>query len=270
MPHDRKGREPAMIFCQDHWNPEWYSQGSDFQCQVTKRILQGLDFTFGDRLLDIGCGDGRVTRDIAGTNPHLKVLGLDPSGGMILHAQEEHRNTPNLTFVNGDIQTYAPDEPFDFIVSFWALSWLTDHTEASLRIRAALKHGGRCFLLVPTNNPILFSTIANLQALPQWKSLLAGVPNPVNSASLDLYRPLFQDCGSVRQERFSCKFLDADALPRYLKGWLPHLKRLSGMQQREFLELFVADYNRSLAFAGETENSVSFDCVLVDGFGVEA
>lgn len=259
-----------MITATNHWNPEWYTEGSDFQCQTTKRILRHLDFTTGQRLLDIGCGDGRITRGIAEAHPHLQVVGLDQSEQMVSFAQKEHQAMPNLTFVAGDIQTFVAATPFDYIVSFWALSWLTDHEGASIRIRAALKPGGRCFLLVPTNNPQLFTAIADLMALPRWKDLLDDIPNPVNTASLTKYRALFPDCGKLRQERFSCRFKDAAALGQYVKGWLPHLKRLSNAHQKDFLARFVAHYNLALAVAGGDENTVSYDCVLVDDFGTEA
>jgi trans-aconitate 2-methyltransferase len=259
-----------MISVQDHWNPVWYAEGSEFQWQITKRILQRLDFSTGERFLDIGCGDGRVTRGIAEAHPRLQVVGLDQSERMISFAQEEHQATGNLAFVAGDIQTFVPDTPFDYIASFWALSWLADHAKAAHRIRTALKDGGRCFLLVPTNNAQLFNTIEGLLGLPPWKDLLAGIPNPVNTTSLAMYRDLFSGCGSVRQERFACQFHDAGALATYVRGWLPHVKVLSKAQQNDFLSLFVTDYNRAQVTSGGEENTVSYDCVLVDGFRADA
>ena len=255
-----------MIPSQDHWNPVWYSEGSEFQWQITNSILQRLEFTAGSRILDIGCGDGWVSRAIAEAHPSLEVVGLDQSEKMVSFAKEEHKAIGNLAFVAGDIQAFVPDKHYDYIVSFWALSWLADHAKAAHQICAALKEGGRCFLLVPTNNIQLFNGIERMLSMPPWKELLTGIPNPVNTASFVMYRDLFSGIAVVHQKRFACRFKDGAALAMYVKGWLPHLKALSADQHNDFLTRFVTDYNRGQATTGGEENTVAYDCVLVDGF----
>jgi trans-aconitate 2-methyltransferase len=248
----------------DHWNPGWYRDGSDFQRQVASRLLRTLSFPETGRVLDIGCGDGQITAWIAETYPRLQVMGLDRSSSMIAFAQVQHRTVGNLGFIRADIQGFEAEAPFDLIVSFWALSWLSDHAVGARRIRKALKSGGQVLLLIPINNPLLFRTIGTLESQSPWREALAGIGNPINTASLETYSEHFPGL-TVREERFRREFPDSEAFAMHLKGWLPHVQALEGADQRAFLEQFVATYHSLSGMSGLGKNTVFYDCIIVEG-----
>lgn len=87
-----------------HWNPSWYVEGSSFQRDIAFEVLTHLDLSAAHRILDLGCGDGMITRRVAILNPQAKVRGLDLSKDMVDFAKAAHRGLPNLEFIQDDIQ----------------------------------------------------------------------------------------------------------------------------------------------------------------------
>ena len=100
------------------------------------------------RLLDIGCGPGRLDRALAAARPELQVVGLDSSDGMIRGAGRGPR-LPNLEFLRSSVEDADFHEEFDF-----ALAVLTfHHWEEPVRgleaVYRALKPGGRFWIYEP-------------------------------------------------------------------------------------------------------------------------
>jgi trans-aconitate 2-methyltransferase len=104
-----------------------------------------LELNGTERVLDIGCGDGRITVEIARRLESGSVLGIDPSTHMIDFAKA-HFADPNLAFAVGDAAALPYRGEFDLAVSFNALHWVRDQNAALRGIRAALKPTGRAFL----------------------------------------------------------------------------------------------------------------------------
>jgi trans-aconitate 2-methyltransferase len=82
------------------WNPEDYAKNSDAQLQWARSLTQNLNLASYQSILDVGCGDGKITADFAATVPQSRVVGIDSSLEMIAYAQEKYpvSQYPNLTF----------------------------------------------------------------------------------------------------------------------------------------------------------------------------
>ena len=78
------------------WNAELYREHSSLQQAMAAEVLQAIKLTSSDRVLDIGCGDGRITSEIARRVPNGCVVGVDASSNMIELASQNIR--PNLHF----------------------------------------------------------------------------------------------------------------------------------------------------------------------------
>jgi trans-aconitate 2-methyltransferase len=63
------------------WNPENYRLHSSQQQKWAREILARLELRGDERILDLGCGDGKVTAEVARRVPHGQVVGLDSSQG---------------------------------------------------------------------------------------------------------------------------------------------------------------------------------------------
>ena len=73
------------------WDGATYRQVSRLQDWLAERALAGIEFPAARRVLDIGCGDGRVTARIAARLPDSTVVGIDRSAGMLAAAQTAQR-----------------------------------------------------------------------------------------------------------------------------------------------------------------------------------
>lgn len=130
------------------WNAELYRERSSLQQTMGAEVLQALDVTSSERVLDVGCGDGRITSEIARRVPQGCVVGVDASSNMIELASQ--RAGPNLRFEVADARTLPFIDEFDLVVSFNALHWIQQQDLALASIHRSLKPGGTAHLrLVP-------------------------------------------------------------------------------------------------------------------------
>ena len=64
------------------WDAAGYSRISSLQAAMAKEVLALLDLNGSERILDVGCGEGKITAEIASRVPRGSVVGIDPSHDM--------------------------------------------------------------------------------------------------------------------------------------------------------------------------------------------
>jgi trans-aconitate 2-methyltransferase len=130
------------------WDAKAYSERNALQKWLADSHLAQLELDGTERVLDVGCGDGKVTAEIARRLKTGSVLAIDPSTRMIAFAQAHFARLeyPNLVFAVGDATALTYRREFDLIISFNALHWVRDQGAALRAIRAALRPTGRAFL----------------------------------------------------------------------------------------------------------------------------
>jgi trans-aconitate methyltransferase len=101
-------------------------------------LIELLQPRAGERILDLGCGTGQLTAEIARSG--AEVTGLDYSSDML---EQARRNFPAIPFVLGDATTFSLAEPFDAVFSNAALHWVRDHDATVEAITRALRPSGR-------------------------------------------------------------------------------------------------------------------------------
>jgi SAM-dependent methyltransferase len=101
----------------------------------------------GMSVLDVGCGTGAITADIARVvGPNGRVVGLDRDESLLVIARGDHV-LANLRFVYGDILTFAFDESFDIVTAARALQWINPPELATSRMVQAAARGGKIVAL---------------------------------------------------------------------------------------------------------------------------
>ena len=101
----------------------------------------------GMSVLDVGCGTGAITADIARiVGPNGQVIGLDRDESLLLPASQDHA-LPNLRFVQGDILNFQLDESFDIITAARVLQWISSPDVAISRMVQAAARGGKIVVL---------------------------------------------------------------------------------------------------------------------------
>ncbi|MFC7616533.1 class I SAM-dependent methyltransferase [Actinokineospora soli] len=115
---------------------------SGFNHDVLDRVREN------DRVLDLGCGNGQLTRLAAARARH--AVGVDLSGPMLARARAD-ADVPNVEFVQGDAQVHPfPAAAFDLAVSRFGVMFYADPVAAFANVRRALVPGGRLALLAMT------------------------------------------------------------------------------------------------------------------------
>src|SRR4029079_10816167 len=120
------------------WNADLYDKSHSFVWKFGAALLELLEPKTGERILDLGCGTGALTAQIAAAG--AEVVGIDSSPQMV---EQARRSFPNLRFETGDARTFAIDGTFDAVFSNAVLHWVKEPEQAVVRIRAALRPGGR-------------------------------------------------------------------------------------------------------------------------------
>ena len=115
---------------------------------MAQEVLALLDLKDSERILDVGCGDGKITAEIASRVPRGSVVGVDPSSDMIGFARSHFgpATRPNLKFQVADARRLPFQNEFDLVVSFNALHWIPDQDAALGSIHSALISGGNAQL----------------------------------------------------------------------------------------------------------------------------
>jgi len=118
-----------------------YKKASAHQKEWANKILGELQFTGNETILDLGCGDGVITDQLAGMVPDGEVLGIDASEGMIKTALQGKKHE-NVAFELKDINELDYSNTFDSIFSNATLHWILDHRKLLKNTFRALKSGG--------------------------------------------------------------------------------------------------------------------------------
>src|SRR5215472_3101278 len=112
-----------------HWNSKLYQESHSFVWQYGQDVLKLLAPQAGERILDLGCGTGQLTADIARSG--AEVLGVDYSAEMIAGAR---KNFPAIRFEVAEASCLGFEEAFDAVFSNAVLHWVRDHLGATASI----------------------------------------------------------------------------------------------------------------------------------------
>jgi ubiquinone/menaquinone biosynthesis C-methylase UbiE len=160
------------------------------------RNLLGL-LKKGIRVLDVGCGSGAITNDIARRiAPGGHATGIDISEDLIAVAKKRYMEIKNISFHVGDIYHYPPTEKFDLITSARVLQWLDHPKEALMKMKTLLSNSGGISILDYNHEKIMWtphipeSMHYFYSAFLQWRKD-AGFDNAI----ADNLRQMFQETG---------------------------------------------------------------------------
>jgi len=119
------------------WDPESYAQNAAFVPQLGSGVIEWLDPQPGERILDLGCGDGQLTVRIAASG--ATVTGLDASAKMVAAARARGVNADK-----GSAEKLPyPDHTFEAVFSNAALHWIRGQDDMLAQVHRVLRHGGR-------------------------------------------------------------------------------------------------------------------------------
>jgi trans-aconitate methyltransferase len=111
------------------WDAADYERHSSAQRRWARELIDKLGLRGDEALLDVGCGDGKVTAEIAARLRNGFAVGIDSSEEMIGLARSRYPAAahPNLSFVLGDARSLPFRDGFSAVFSNAALHWVRDH-----------------------------------------------------------------------------------------------------------------------------------------------
>jgi trans-aconitate 2-methyltransferase len=126
------------------WDAATYDRVADPQTRWGSVVLDRLPLRGDERVLDAGCGSGRVTAQLLERLPDGEVVALDGSPAMIDEARRRLGTDPRVSFIVADLLAPLPVEPpVDAILSTATFHWITDHDRLFRNLAAVLRRGGR-------------------------------------------------------------------------------------------------------------------------------
>lgn len=213
------------------WDPARYQKNAAFVPELGAGVMEWLAPEPGEAVLDLGCGDGVLTRKLAETG--AAVIGVDASAALVAAARDRGLDVQVM-----DGQALELDRCFDAVFSNAALHWMTDPDAVIRGVHAHLKPGGRFVGEFGGKD-----NVARIRAALEAELAARGVdPAPYNPwyfPDEDDYRARLEAAGfSVdRIERFE----RPTPLPGDVVGWLhtfaeSYLKAVPESDRAVFLE----------------------------------
>jgi SAM-dependent methyltransferase len=203
----------------------------------TRALLERVGPELGERVLDLGCGGGDVTRELARrVGPAGSALGVDQDGVALQIAWKEARaaGLDNIRYVEGDLlaeaSPWAAERPFDLAYARFVLSHLADPDGVLSRIHAAIRPGGRLVV-----EDVDFS------------GHFCHPPSAAYTRYVDLYRQAARlrnadaDIGPSLPARLKAAgFIDADVSIAQTAGWTGPVKLIAALTMEAITDAVAA------------------------------
>jgi len=216
------------------WNAESYQRVSAPLEAMGREVLDRLELRGDERVLDAGCGTGRVTAALLERLPRGEVVAVDGSPAMVAEARE--RLGPRADVRVADLTELELEAPVDAILSTATFHWIADHDRLFERLFAALKPGGR--LVAQCGGE---GNVAAVQAAIDraGEPSLAGWPGPWNFASPEATAERLERLGFTDVQTWPQSVrVEPDDLREYLATVIlgSHLERVAPERRDAFVE----------------------------------
>jgi trans-aconitate 2-methyltransferase len=233
------------------WNAADYAANSIVQQSWARELIAKLHLRGDEHILDVGCGDGKVTAEIANAVPRGSVTGADASPQMIEFAKKTFPagKFPNLRFRVMDARKIKFERQFDLVFSNAALHWVDDH-EAILRgVASVLKPGGRLIVSCggKGNAHDVFLALRPEMRLKRWSKFFRRMPMPYFFYAPGNYEKWLPKSGFKTN---ALKLAPKDATYNGTQGfaawlrttWIPFVQRVPEHVREEFIAAVTQRY----------------------------
>jgi SAM-dependent methyltransferase len=192
----------------DYWNGRsadaWVTGADRFDSMLAPfghRVLAAAVLQEGERVLDVGCGNGAISLEAArAVGPSGRVTSLDLSAPMLAVARKRAEEEGiDVDFVQGDAQTASFDRPFDVVISRFGVMFFDDPVSAFANLARATRPGGRlsfvCWREFLANEWVAVPSMAMVAHVGIPELPEPGAPGPFALADPERTRDLLDSTG---------------------------------------------------------------------------
>ncbi len=233
------------------WNAADYAAHSSGQLVWALELIGKFNLQGWESVLDLGCGDGKVTALLAEAVPKGHVIGIDNSDKMIDLARDRYPpfENGNLLFQVMDAADLSFAKQFDVIFSNAVLHWVPDQLAVLQGVKKVLRPGGRLLFQMGGrgNAATVIALLDQMIASDPWKSYFDDFLFPYTFPGPTEYKNWLLMAGlkPVRTELIpkQMRHLGESGLAGWIRTtWLPYLERLTIRRQESFVDEFVQRY----------------------------
>ena len=247
----------------DSWDPKQYDKFEREREQPFYDLLDLVQPAAGMRVVDLGCGTGKLTRVAHQRFDAIDTTGIDRSASMLATIQAGPL-PPGLHFEVGTIETFVANRGradgaasgYDLILSNAALHWVEHHDALLPRLYEALAPSGQLAFQVPAQHDGLSHRVAEeLTEVEPFRSGFDGWHRPQPVLAPDAYARLLYRCGfsdpKVRLIVYPHILKSRDEVVEWMKGTLLTEYQRHLPPGSDLFERFVEAYRRRLMDALE-------------------
>ncbi len=233
------------------WDSADYALHSAAQFDWARELISKLHLTGDETLLDIGCGDGKITASLARLLPRGSVTGIDSSENMVMYAKTHYSNAEyrNLTFQIMDATDLRYEDHFDVVISSATFHWIQDHISVLAGIKRCLKKTGRTLFQMGGrgNAREMIQVMDAIIEDRAWRPYFTRFIFPYWFYGPDEYRVWLADVGLEAQRRAVRVRLagESEGLAGWIRtAWLPYVERVPRSLRESFISEIVSRYLR--------------------------
>jgi trans-aconitate 2-methyltransferase len=218
------------------WDAATYDRVSEPQVRWAVPVIERVDGEGLARLLDAGCGSGRVTEMLLERFPGVEIVAVDASASMVREARARlERFGKRVSVVEADLAHPLPDVgEFDTVFSTAVFHWIGDHAALFSNLAAVMSRGGRLVAQWGGGRNIE-SVIAALREVGD------GWTGPWNFATVEETRARLLDAGFTDPDVWThddpADFESREALEEFMRTAIlgAHLERIQPKQRDAFV-----------------------------------
>ncbi|MEW6109402.1 MAG: methyltransferase domain-containing protein [Nitrospirota bacterium] len=186
------------------WDAGMYDAAHSPQTDAGRELIAMSCVKADDSILDIGCGTGTLTIELARLAHKGKVVGIDPSIEMLEMAREKTLSAGNIALINIPAQKLDFKEEFDLVYSNSALQWIKEQEDVIARAYMTLRPNGRVAIQMPAKDFCweLMENINSAIAFLGLESRYKKMESPWRFPLKEEFAGLIKDAGFVNVNVF--------------------------------------------------------------------
>ena len=244
------------------WDAESYDAVKAPQVDAGRELISMAGIGETDSVLDIGCGTGKLTIELARLASKGFVTGIDPSEDMLKRARESLEGTENIRFLRIAAEEMDFAAQFDVAFSNSALQWVKNQRKALDLTHRSLKQGGRTAFQLPAKNfcKEFFAYARDAITLLGFREYFRNWQEPWYLPDKEEYASALKEAGFSRIDVLYRDYrIVFDSINGVIDWWAsaglrPYLQVLPHKEQEYFKYAVAMNYENN-----RTEKGIEFD-----------